>query len=115
MDAGLGFGNGAVVGLDLSGLALHEDALRSLAARGDDDALGDGGSRVADGEGDFSSSVAGVREVDGDEPIVALGVRWKDAVDGDVRQTFVGVDPIGEEPGEIAMESGLLNEFLKVI
>ncbi len=36
MDAGLGFRDGAVVGLDLRGLALDEDALDGFAARGDE-------------------------------------------------------------------------------
>ena len=115
VDAGFGFRDGAVVGLDLSGLALHEDALRGLAACGDDDALGDGGGGVADGDGDFGGGVAGVGEIDGDKPIVTLGVRRKDAVDGYVGKALVGVDPIGEEPGEIAAETGLLDELLEVV
>ncbi len=70
---------------------------------------------VADGDGNFGGGVAGVGEVDGDQPIVTLGVRGKDAVDGDVGKALVGVDPIGEEPGEIAAEAGLLDELLEVV
>ena len=47
MHAGFSFGDGAVVGLDLSGPALDEDALRGFAARGNENALGDGGVGVA--------------------------------------------------------------------
>ena len=108
--AGLGFRDGAVVCLDLSGLALQQDALRGLAARGDDDALGDRSGSVAEGDRDFGGGIAGVREIDGDEPIVSLGVRRKDAVNRDVGQAFIGVDPIGEKPGEIAAGTGLLSQ-----
>jgi hypothetical protein len=40
VDAGLGFGDGAVVDLDLGWLALNEDALNGLAAGGNQQALG---------------------------------------------------------------------------
>ena len=41
VDAGLGFGDGAVVDLDLKGLALDEDALDGFASGGDTESLGD--------------------------------------------------------------------------
>ena len=114
MHAGLGFRNSAVVGLDLRRPSLDENALRGFAARGNQNALRNGRVGVAHGDGNFGGGVAGVREVDGDDPSVGLrprsgigrvrGVRCpirrseKDVVDRDVRQSLVGIDPIGEEP-----------------
>ena len=137
MHAGLSFGDGAVVGLDLSGTALDEDALRGFAACGNEDALGDGGVGVAHGDGNFRGGVAGVGEIDSDEPAVGIRPRvlacpeaqetpvdaqsvpefgggGKDTVDGDVGQALIGIDPIGEEPGEIAAQAGLLDELFEV-
>ena len=88
MHAGLGFRDGAVVELDLGGLALDEDALSRLAVSGDADAAGDrgrvGARAGADGERDIGLGVAGVGQIDGDKPITCRGGGGKDARDAQV-------------------------------
>ena len=110
MDAGLGFGDGAVVDLDLGWLALDEDALDGLAAGGNQQALGDRGRGGADGYGNFGGGVAAIGYVNGDQPVARRGGAGKDARDGQVGQALVGIDPVGEEPGEIAARSGIFEE-----
>ena len=61
MNCGLGFGDGAVVEADFGGDALDEDALDSLAAGGDEDALGDGGRGADDLDRGFDRGVAVIR------------------------------------------------------
>jgi hypothetical protein len=113
VDAGLSFGDGAVIDLDFDGLAKDQEALGSFAAGGDEEALGDGVFSGADGDGDFCGGESVVGDVDGDEPVAGLLWCGEDAGDGEVGQSLVGVDPVGEEPGEVAAGSGLLQEFLK--
>ena len=75
VDAGLGFGDGAVVGLNFGGAALDENALGGLAARGNQDAFGNGGQRIAHDDGNFGRGVAGVGQIDSNEPCVGLRAR----------------------------------------
>ena len=96
-----------------NGLAEDEDALHGFAAAGDHNALGDGVGVGADGDGDFGRGVAGVGDVDGDQPVAGLGGAGKDAVDGQVGQALVGIDPVGKEPGEIAADAGLFEKLLE--
>ena len=104
MDGGFGLGNGAVVDLDLDGFAENEDALDGAAARGDHEALCDGvGVGGAHGDWNLRCGVSAVGNIDGDEPVAGLGCGGKDAIDFEVGQAFVGVDPIGEEPGQVAV------------
>jgi hypothetical protein len=107
MHTGLGFGDGAVVDLNLCWLALDQDMLVGGAAGGDQDSLGDGVGGGADGYGNFSRSVAVVGDVYGHEPVVGLGGDGEDAGDGEVGKAFVGVDPVGEEPRQILTGAGL--------
>ena len=66
VDGGLGFGDGAVVGLDLCGLALDQEMLVGGAAGGDYYSLGYGVGVGVDGYGDFGGGVAVVGDGDGD-------------------------------------------------
>ena len=117
MDAGLGFRDGAVVDLDFGGFALDKDALDGFAAGGDSEALGDG-ARVGtvartDDDGKIGGGVTGVGYVDGDEPVARRGGCGEDAVDGQVGQTLVGINPVGEEPGEVGVVFGVFEEFFE--
>ena len=107
MDGGLGLWNSTVVDLDLNGLAEDEDALHRAAARWDHEALGDGvGVDGAHGNWNFTGGVPVVGDIDGYEPVAGLGSSGEDAIDLQFGQALVGVDPIGEEPGEVAVVGG---------
>ena len=73
VDAGLGFGDGAVVDLDFSGFA-EDERCAGLALPW----AGTRRRRVtvlvsgADGDGDFGGGVSGVGDVDGDEEVSGL-------------------------------------------
>ena len=73
VDTCFGFGDGAVVDLDLSGATLDDDAAGGFAARGDENALSDRRVATPDGDRDFSGSIAGVGKIDGDEPRASIG------------------------------------------
>jgi len=117
VDAGLGFGDGAVVELDLGGFALDEDADGGFAAGGDFDALSYGASVVADagadGDREIGGGIAGVGDIDGDQVVAGRGGGGEDAVDGEVRQSLVGIDPICEKPGEVGVGVGGFEEFFE--
>ena len=106
VDGGLGFGDGAVVDLNLSWFAGDEQVRGGGSAGGDEDALGDGVGGGADGYRNLSRGVAVVGEVDGDEPGAGFFRDGEDAGDGEVRQTLVGGDPVGEEGGESGAGGG---------
>ena len=117
VDAGLGFGDGAVVDLDLGGFALDEDARGGFAVGGDADTLGDGAQvgtvAGADEDRDIGGGIARVGQVDGDQPVARRGCGGEDALDAQVGQALVGIDPIGEEPGEVGWYSVASRSFSK--
>ena len=113
MDAGLSFRDSAIVGLDLRGLALDEDALDGFAACRDENALGDRSFGGTEGDRDFCCGVAGVREIDGDQPGTRLSGSGKDAVDGDVGEALVRIDPIRKKPGKIPVRADVFEKRLE--
>ena len=113
MHAGLGFGNRAVVDLDLGWLAFDEQALDSLAAGGDQNALGDRVGIRTHRDRNFSGGVAAIGHVDGHQPVARRGRGGVGAQDSQVGQALVRINPIGEEPGEVAAGSGLFEERKK--
>lgn len=68
MDCGLGFGDCAVVELDLGWLLLDENALGDFAASGNEDAPRNRGRDTTYGDGNIGSGVAGIVDIDGDHP-----------------------------------------------
>ena len=73
-DVDAGFGSGMVPLLAWTWEARpDEDALGGFAAGRNKDALGEGRIAVAHCDGDFGGGVAGVGEVDGDDPRIGVG------------------------------------------
>ena len=106
-----GLGDGAVVELDLLGDAFEDDAGGDAGTGGDVDAFGGGESAGADDDGDVDVDVAGVVDLNGDEPAdvfaVACGeIAGSDVDDGEVGEAAVVVDPVVEELGEIFVGCG---------
>ncbi len=107
MHAGLGFRDCSVVDLHLNRLALDEDALDGLAVGGNQNPLRGCVIRRAHRDWNLSRSVAVVDYVDSYQPVAALHGVGEDTLNTQVGQALVRIDPIGEEPGEIAAGSGL--------
>ena len=99
MNRGLRLGYCAVIDAHFRWNALKQDALDALAAPGEKDALGDGGESADDLNRGFDCCVAVVGQIDGDE-VRARNRGWTgvDAVNCEIRQTLVLVDPVIEEP-----------------
>ncbi len=113
MDGGLRFGDSAVVYLDIDRFTEDEQVRAGLAASRDQGTLGDGVGVGADSHGHFRGGVSAVDDADGDEVVAGFFRSGKDGFDAEVGQALVGVDPIAEEPVQVAAVSGLLKEFLK--
>ena len=89
----------------------------ALPRAGTRSALGDGarvGARAgADGDGNIGGCVAGVGNIDGDQLVAGRGGGEEDALDGEVGQALVGIDPVGEEPGEVGVVFGGFEKFFE--
>jgi hypothetical protein len=101
-----GLGNGAVVELDLLRSAFKDDAGGDTGAGRDVNALCGSEVTGANGYRNVYGDVAGVVDVDGDEPADADAVTGGDIARGDVGDGEVGeaavmVDPVIEELGEV--------------
>ena len=71
-------------------------------------------SARGNGDGNFGGGVAGVGDGDADQRVAGLArlqgrpLRWQ------VGQALVGIDPVGEEPAQIAAQAGLLDELFEL-
>ena len=110
--AGLDFGDRAVVDLDLDRLALDEDALYCISASGNQKTLGGGGRVGAHGDRNLRGGVAAIGHADGHQPVAGAFRAGKDALDAQVGQAFVRIDPIQKEPGQVAAR-GLIEELFE--
>ena len=113
MDACLGFGDGAVIDLNLSRLAEDEQMQVGSAAGGDQYPLGYRVGGGADSYRNFSGRVAVVGDIYRRQPVSGLGGDGEDAGDGEVGKALVGVDPVREKPGEILTWTSLLQKLLE--
>lgn len=117
MDGGAEFGDAAVVDLDGFGGVLEEDADGRGGVGWDAEALGGPGDGGAEDDGDLGNGLALVADLDGDQ--VARGFAGLGGEpagggldDGEVGEAGVGVYPVVEEPGKVAV-GGLFEGVLE--
>ena len=106
MDGGSGFGDGAVVELDLLRDAFEEDSGGGTGACWDVDVFGGGEGAGADGDGDVDGDRSGVMRLNGDQPADTNAVACRDVAggdvgDGEVSEATVVIDPVVEELREV--------------
>jgi len=108
MNVGLGFWNSAVLTCTSGGLALDEDAFGCFAVGGNANTLGNKvGRRSEPYTRDLRGGVAGVDNVDRKPAVAGRGGCGKDAGDAQVRQPFVGINPVGRRTSQSRSGSGL--------
>jgi hypothetical protein len=72
------------------------------------------GGSGANSNRDFNLRVATVADFDCHQPVSRRSRCGEDALDAQIGQTFVGINPVSEKPRKIGMGLGFFEELFKI-